>query len=179
MSRIQSLNEFWPFYLSEHRSPTSRKLHFVGTSWFLGSVGASFVLSPVFFPPAFLGMVGLGYYATKVEGKKPAFLPMAAMIGLTTAAAPLTIPAGIVGAYAMAWIGHFKVEHNRPATFKYPVWSLVSDVRMWGHMVRGRLWKGDPLDELNLRWEAPAQVGEDVGADAVGATPKAEAVRSL
>ena len=153
MSRIQSLEEFWPYYLSEHRSPVSRALHFVGTSVFFTSVGASFVLSPVFFPPAFLGMVGLGWYATKLESKKAAFLPMLGMIGLTTAASPMLIPAGIVGAYAMAWVGHFRVEHNRPATFTYPVWSLVCDMRMWTHMVRGRLWSGDPLESLGLSWE--------------------------
>lgn len=178
MSRIQSLNEFWPFYLSEHRNPTSRRLHFLGTTWFLGSVGASFVLSPVFFPPAFLGMIGIGYYATKMESKKAAFLPMAAMIGLTSAAAPLTIPAGIVGAYAMAWIGHFRIEHNRPATFTYPIWSLASDFRMWGHMVRGQLWRGDPLEELNLAWEAPKAVAESVEVPAAKVAER-EAVRTL
>ncbi len=179
MFRIQSLSEFWPFYLSEHRSPASRKLHFVGTSWFLGTVGASFVLSPIFFPPAFVGMVGLGYVATKMESKKAAFLPMAGMVGLMSAAAPLTIPAGIVGAYAMAWIGHFRVEHNRPATFTYPVWSLVSDLKMWGHMARGRLWKGDPFEELNLHDEAPAAVAEDLPVDAVGSALQDGAVRTL
>jgi hypothetical protein len=32
----------------------------------------------------------------------------------------------------------------------YPVWSLAGDLKMWGHMVRGRLWEGDPLEELDL-----------------------------
>lgn len=30
--RFTSLKEFFPFYLSEHRNPTSRILHFIGTS---------------------------------------------------------------------------------------------------------------------------------------------------
>ena len=151
MSRIQSFEAFWPYYLSEHRSPVSRALHFAGTSWFLTTVGASFVLSPVFFPPAFIGMVGIGAYAVRSENKKAAFLPLLGMIGLTSAASPFLIPAGVVGAYAMAWVGHFKVEGNRPATFTYPVWSLASDLRMWSHMVRGKLWTGDPLDALGLK----------------------------
>ncbi|MES2561070.1 MAG: DUF962 domain-containing protein [Bacteroidota bacterium] len=34
MERIQSFKEFYPFYLTEHRNPTSRVLHFTGTSLF-------------------------------------------------------------------------------------------------------------------------------------------------
>ena len=33
--RFKSLAAFYPFYLSEHRNPTSRKLHFIGTALFL------------------------------------------------------------------------------------------------------------------------------------------------
>ena len=152
MPRIQSLSEFWPYYLSEHRSPASRRLHFAGTSWFFGTVAASFVLNPVFFPAAFVGVMGIGALATRMESKRAAMLPMLAMVGLATAASPVLFPAGVVGAYACAWVGHFRIEHNKPATFKYPVWSFVCDFRMWGHMARGKLWRGDPLEQLGLSW---------------------------
>jgi len=47
--------------------------------------------------------------------------------------------AGIVGAYSCAWIGHFFVEKNRPATFKYPFLSLLGDFKMYAMMLTGKM----------------------------------------
>ncbi|WP_010362349.1 DUF962 domain-containing protein [Pseudoalteromonas citrea] len=33
--------------------------------------------------------------------------------------------------YGLAWLGHFVFEHNRPATFKYPIYSFMADWLMY------------------------------------------------
>ena len=50
----------------------------------------------------------------------------------------LLLGAAVCG-YAFAWVGHFFVEHNRPATFKYPFWSFAADLRMLAFALSGRL----------------------------------------
>lgn len=51
----------------------------------------------------------------------------------------LLIPAGLVVGYGFAWVGHFVVEKNRPATFTYPLWSFMGDWKMWAYMTTGRM----------------------------------------
>lgn len=41
--------------------------------------------------------------------------------------------------YGFAWVGHFFFEHNKPATFKYPFYSLIGDWVMYKDILVGKL----------------------------------------
>lgn len=41
--------------------------------------------------------------------------------------------------YGFAWVGHFVFEKNRPATFKYPLYSLMGDWVMFKDMLTGKI----------------------------------------
>ncbi|HLL54098.1 MAG TPA: DUF962 domain-containing protein [Myxococcaceae bacterium] len=107
---MKTFEEFWPFYLGEHRHPVNRALHLVGTT---------------------LGLL----------------IAIHAVWSRTWA----LLPAALVSGYAFAWVGHFVIEKNRPATFTHPLWSFLGDWKMWGLAVTGRL--PAELERLALRAE--------------------------
>ena len=41
--------------------------------------------------------------------------------------------------YGFAWVGHFFFEHNRPATFSYPLYSFLGDWVMFKDIITGRI----------------------------------------
>jgi hypothetical protein len=41
--------------------------------------------------------------------------------------------------YGFAWVGHFFFEKNKPATFTYPVYSLIGDWIMLKDVLTGRI----------------------------------------
>ena len=96
--KFNSLGEFYPYYLSEHRDPRCRTAHFIGSTF---------------------GLVCLIF--SLIE-QNLGFLLL-----------------GLAGGYACAWFGHFVYEKNRPATFKYPLYSFLCDWLMYRDMWLNRL----------------------------------------
>lgn len=48
---------------------------------------------------------------------------------------------GLINGYAFAWIGHFFIEKNRPATFQYPFKSFLCDWIMLFYVLTGQIGK--------------------------------------
>lgn len=95
---FKSFSEFYPYYLSEHKNPTCRRLHFVG-SWLV------------------LLVIALGLFTANYL-----FFWLIPVVG-----------------YGFAWVGHFFYENNKPATFKYPVYSLLGDWVMFKDILVGKI----------------------------------------
>lgn len=51
--------------------------------------------------------------------------------------------------YGFAWVGHFFIEKNRPATFDYPMYSLAADWVMLKDFLTGQLDKKLKLHDLD------------------------------
>jgi len=61
------------------------------------------------------------------------------LAGAVTTANAWLIVVGFVLGYALAWVGHFVFEKNRPATFRHPLYSFVGDWVMFGDILAGRI----------------------------------------
>ena len=49
------------------------------------------------------------------------------------------IPLPLLFGYFFAWVGHFIFEKNKPATFKYPIYSLIGDWVMLKDILLGKI----------------------------------------
>ncbi|MAD60419.1 MAG: hypothetical protein CMH49_02750 [Myxococcales bacterium] len=149
--RFSSFSEFWPYYLSEHSVASCRHVHFIGTNGFVAyliylSSESSYVLI------AFIAALIIGKLAFASEAKRNASWALFLMIGLMTWVEPRFIY-GVLFAYFFAWVGHFLIEHNRPATFQYTLWSLTGDFKMCAQMWRGHLWRQSANSDVQINIE--------------------------
>ncbi|KAI8390822.1 uncharacterized protein BYT42DRAFT_171125 [Radiomyces spectabilis] len=51
---------------------------------------------------------------------------------------PSLLWVALVQGYGFAWIGHFVFEKNKPATFRYPIWSFICDFKLWSEVLSGK-----------------------------------------
>jgi hypothetical protein len=75
----------------------------------------------------------LGEHADRTSRRLHVIGTSAAVLQMLTAALlrePLLLLSALVTGYGFAWVGHYVFEKNRPATFKYPLYSLRGDFRM-------------------------------------------------
>ncbi|MCH9699017.1 MAG: DUF962 domain-containing protein [Gammaproteobacteria bacterium] len=98
MDKYRSFQEFYPFYLSQHRNRICRRLHFIGTLSVLVILFSSLMTS--------------------------SWLML------------LLMP---ICGYGFAWLGHILFEHNKPATFSYPIYSLIGDWVMFKDILYGKI----------------------------------------
>jgi hypothetical protein len=49
------------------------------------------------------------------------------------------LPLALIPGYGAAWLAHFFIEKNKPATFDYPLWSFIADYKMVGLMLVGKM----------------------------------------
>ncbi len=49
------------------------------------------------------------------------------------------LPITLILGYGFSWIGHFFFEKNKPATFDYPLFSLLGDFTMVKDIISGQV----------------------------------------
>jgi hypothetical protein len=77
-----------------------------------------------------------------------------ACLAATVVLSPYFLLAAPFAGYGFAWIGHFFVERNKPATFSYPLWSLRGDFRMYRLTLLGRM--GPEIEKAEHRYPQAA-----------------------
>ncbi len=84
----------------------------------------------------------LGEHADRTSRRLHVIGTSAAMLQILAAIVlrePMLCLTALLSGYGFAWVGHYVFEKNRPATFKYPLYSLRGDFRMAREVFSGRI----------------------------------------
>jgi len=76
-------------------------------------------------------------------------LALSVMIYLIASGRWWLFPLGLIPGYGFAWLAHFMIEKNKPATFQYPLWSFMGDYKMIAMMLTGRM--GSEIENVENR----------------------------
>lgn len=128
-----SFNDFYPFYLSQHKDQTCKALHFLGTSIITMMMVKSPDIALSFIPAFFVGLT-LRILTVHLDTGIIEGILMLLVFLYTNKVLSHSLTKGIIVlavGYGFAWIAHFYYENNRPATFIYPAYSLLGDFTMW------------------------------------------------
>ena len=138
---------FWPKYVGEHSKPLTKILHGIGT---IGTPLLSFGFDAELLLRVCLGLAsGISFSLLFVNAfaAYPTGLPegivmivmlvwlMKLFSGRSAASCFLCLASG----YIMPWIAHFFVEHNNPATFLHPTFSILGDFVLLGSLLTNQL----------------------------------------
>jgi hypothetical protein len=89
-------------------------------------------------------------------------LGAATAIGSIVTGQLYALPLAPVLGYGFAWVGHFFVEKNKPASFKYPLYSFMGDWVMWYKIVTGTMDEEVRRVESQLAEVTPIERGASV-----------------
>ena len=51
---------------------------------------------------------------------------------------PIYLIYALLSGYGFAWVAHFFIEKNKPATFTYPFYSFIGDHKMFVEILMGK-----------------------------------------
>ena len=128
-----SFEAFYPHYLKEHSLPGTRLLHYIGTCAFVALLLATHPGLALCMLAALAAGVAVFPFLRAVPHGLFEFAVMLGVYLLTGSRLVGSVRRAalpVVVAYSAAWVGHFFIERNRPATFIYPPFSLMGDFAM-------------------------------------------------